>query len=131
MDKRPTSITVVSIILIIFGVVALLGVLAWYALKDTPEMQAATAKVPTNTLDFIIGATGSLLMIACAIGFLLRQGWMRFLLLVWVVWIFVYGYARGHLHIVPVVRDVVIYGLTFYFLFTPKARAWFAAKPAA
>ncbi|MGE5624626.1 MAG: hypothetical protein ACM3ZT_03665 [Bacillota bacterium] len=131
MPQRPTSVTVIAILLIVFGTLAFLGLAAFQAVKDDPSVQAALANLPsTNTLDFVVGYIGAGLYVACGTGFLLRQGWMRFLLLLWTLLSLVYENYRGHMTVFSFGRDLVFYGVVFFFLFTAKARGWFGAKAA-
>jgi len=106
-----------------------LGDVLWYSLKDTPQFQAAAAKMPpTMPLDFVLGAINSAVLMACGIGFLLRQGWMRYLMLVMVLLMFFYEDFRDHLTIIGLIRDGSIYSALLWFVFTPKARDWFGAQ---
>src|SRR6185312_8252537 len=95
MKQRPPSVLVVGILVILLGALGLLGDVLWYSLKDTPQFQAAAAKMPpTMPLDFVLGAINSAVLMACGIGFLLRQGWMRYLMLVMVLLMFFYENFR-------------------------------------
>jgi hypothetical protein len=127
MDNRPTSVTVISVLLIVFGAIGLLGVLAIVGLQDNPMIHDALAQVSAPVpVQIAMGSVGVLVSIGTGVACILRKGWMRFVYIGWWVISFIYGYMVNPLSIISVALSVVFFGIVVYFLFTPKARAWFA-----
>ena len=136
MDNRPTSVTVISVLLIVFGAFGLLGVLAIVGLQDNPMVHDALAQVQAPiAVQIAMGSLAVLVGIGTGVACLLRKGWMRFVYIAWWVISFVYGLMVSPFSLLWTLFSVVFFAVIVYFLFTPKARAWFAgtggAAPAA
>ncbi|HLW74847.1 MAG TPA: hypothetical protein VKT74_07245 [Gammaproteobacteria bacterium] len=132
MDKRPTSVTVISVIMIVFGSLGLLGVLAIVDLQDDPMIQDALAQVDVPVpVHIAMSGVGMAVGIVSGVAFLLRQGWMRFVYMAWWLIGFIYGYMANPYWILSMPMSVAFFGIVMYFLFSPKARAWFGGKASA
>ena len=131
MDNRPTSVTVISVLLIVFGAFGLLGVLAIIGLQDNPMVHDALAQVHAPvSVQIVMGCVGVVVGIGTGVACLLRMGWMRFVYIGWWIISFVYGLMVTPFSLFSVVLSVAFFGVVVFFLFTPKARAWFAGKAA-
>jgi hypothetical protein len=132
MDNRPTSVTVISVLLIVFGAFGLLGVLAIVGLQDNPMIHDALTQIQAPIpAQIAMGTLTALVDIGSGVAFLLRKGVMRFVYIAWWVISFVYGLMVSPFSLISVVLSVGFFGIAVYFLFAPKARAWFAGKTAA
>ena len=131
MDKRPDSVTVIGIILIVFGGFGLLGSLAFFALKDNPMIQQALAQmqVPVS-VQIAISLAGALISIGGGIAVILRQGWAVYLLTAWAVAALGYGFYASP-SVLGVLVSLIYWALILVFLFLPANRAWFKGKSAA
>lgn len=135
MDKRPSSVTVIGVILIVFGGLGLLSSLAFFALKDNPMVQQIMSQAQAQmtvpmSVQIAISLVGSLISIGCGIAVMMRQGWAVYLLTAWALAIIAYGlYASPSLF--GILGGLIYWGLILGFLYIPANRAWFAGKSAA
>jgi uncharacterized membrane protein len=134
-NPRPTSVTVISIIVIVlnslsvFGLSALLALFSLMAAR--PEIAAANAQFTgRGGVTFImgVGLVESLIGLVLAIYMLKGCNWARQLFLMFqgagiiVGWILV-GFRAGS------VVGILIFGVCIYFLTRPDAVAYFTYEP--
>lgn len=132
MSTRPTSVTVVSIIIIVLACFGLLSTLLYFAVKDDPMVQQALqgSAVP-GTVQIALGLGSGLIDLICGILLLLRQGWARYVYVILGVANIIYTFATSPYTPFMLVLSTVFFLVVAYFLFTPKARAWFGKRETA
>lgn len=131
MTQRPESVTVIAWLLIVLGAFGLMGCVAAWTMHDWPMMQPLVTayRVPYAVvigLSFLSFA----IHIACAVGFLMRQGWSRhvyvataFSMLAFAAWASPWPQFELPSLLFPVVASM--------FLYRPAASRWFAAPDTA
>ena len=132
MSTRPASITVIGIILMIFGGFGVLAMLMFIAMKDSPFMQPALQMNPMPvSVQIAFGLVGTLVYILCGALLLLRQGWARYAYILWNVFSIAYTLYTSPYSPLLLIPSVVILAVAVYFMFTPPVRAWFRKQDAA
>ena len=120
--ERPTSITVISWILIVLGA---LGVLGSALMSNNPDVmeQMAVSKLGAGTQQ-ALGIIGSVLSIISGYGMLQGKNWARLL--------YVISTAIGialNLYAMPMSGmqwiSVALFAVVLFFLYRPAANAWF------
>ena len=125
MEKRPTSMTVIAVLLIVFALFGAYGVIS---AGTNPVMAQMIAQMHVSLpLYQAYGAIGIVVGLACAYGIWKGLPWSRVLYLVWGV----IGLVVG-LYISPMKAAVVV-SLVFLviiciFLWTNTANDWFQAR---
>ena len=125
MEKRPVSLTVIAVIIIVFAALGLVGVLA---IGSVPAMAAVVAKMPISLpLYQAWGVLGAIVSLVCAYGILKGLPWSRVLYVVWgILGLVVSAYispTKG-----GVVLGLVILVVVSIFLWTNAANDWFQAR---
>ena len=128
MSARPTSVTVISWILI---VLAVLSLVTTTLMMENPQAQELMRKSPVPlSVQYALSYVNLAILLVCGIAMLKGRNWGR--------WLYVAGSAVGLLVGVvtsPVkaalIPGVVIFAVVTFFLFRPKANRYFArAAPA-
>lgn len=125
MEKRPTSITVIGVLLLIL---TLLGIAGLVMTASSAAMAEQVAKMHISIPMYqAYGALGVIINLVCIYGIFKGLPWSRVLYLVWGI----IGLVVG-LYISPMKASVVI-GLVFLvvicgFLWTNTANDWFQAR---
>lgn len=117
MNTRPRSITIISVIFIVFGSIALLSGLLPIGGTTTAERVAELQShwyVHVSRIFMILGGVFMLY------GF----NWARWLVVVWIAFHIVIGALHSPFQLVT---HVVVFSVILYFLFRPKASAFFRA----
>lgn len=128
MNERPTSVTVIAWLLIVFGVLGALGSLALMANTSNPLLLQVFGAVHLSLLEtIVVGWIATLARLACGYGLLYRQNGARYLLVAYGAAALAYGgYTSGNpLTVIP---GAVIFAVVVMFLFLPKVNAWFGKK---
>ena len=125
MEKRPTSITVIAVIVIAFS---LLGLLSAATLPLNPKAADMFARSPVPmVVNQIWGAVGSIVGLIVAYGAFKGQPWSRVLYLVFGIINLVVS-----LYISPIkyalVLGLVAFVVVCVFLWTNTANDWFQAR---
>jgi len=125
MAERPTFLSIIAILLAIYGVLLIIGGLAMVAMSGNAEIQKIFTDAGLNTswmtalglLALVLG------ILAIAVAYLLwkgiKLGW--FLALIFLVFNLVYGLLAGGIGWLALIITVL---LIIYFL-RPKVRAFF------
>lgn len=122
MNQRPTSITVISWILIIIGGISLITTTA---MINNPAVQELMAKSPLPIpVQHAISYFGLLITIVCGIAMLKGKNWARLLYVIWGVIGFVIGITTAAMK-AAMIPGFVIFAVIVFFLFRPKATAFF------
>lgn len=126
--ERPTSITVISWILIVLGA---LGLLVAALMSNNPDVmeQMAKSKLGAGPQQ-ILGIVSSIVSIVSGYGMLQGKNWGRLLYVVSTVIgiaLNFYSMPMGGLQWV----GVGIFAIVLFFLYRPAANAWFGGRSAA
>jgi hypothetical protein len=122
MNKRPTSISVIAWILIVFGI---LTILMMVAALVTPEVQKEMAKNPIPIpIQFAMSFAGLGVMIVSGIGLLNCQNWARYLYVIWNIIGFVIGLITSPMKLM-LIPGFLVFLIIAYFLFTSAANQYF------
>jgi hypothetical protein len=132
MNARPTSVTVIGWILIVFGICGLLGMLLFAGLMNSPLVQQTmeASRVPAS-VQLAVGFAGVAVYLVCGISLLKRQGWARFVYAIWGLASFVYMFLSSPYPSLLMIPSAVLYLVIVFFLFRPAARTYFAGKDSA
>jgi uncharacterized membrane protein len=125
MEKRPVSLTVIAILLIIFGLFGL------YSAATLPSNAMAVKMLANSPVPLIFNqlwtVLGSIVGFACAYGILKGLPWSRVLYLAWGIVALAVG-----LYISPIkyilVFSLVLLVIVCAFLWTNAANDWFQAR---
>lgn len=118
MKNRPRSITIISVIFIVFGSIALLSGLLPLGGATTAQRAAELQSHWYVHLSRILQIVGGVFMLY---GF----NWARWLMVVWIGFHIVIGALHSP---VQLLMHALIFSVILYFLFRPKASAFFRAK---
>ena len=128
---RPASITVISWILIVLGILSLISTLRTLGnenLRHAMEQAAAA-----SGLSFPVSTALSLAGIAIGpitgIGMLLRRGWVRFLYVIWHVVMFAFSFAINPRNIGLMIPSTLILVVFSIIVFRPAAKKYFLNIP--
>ena len=125
MKKRPTSISVIAWILIVMGGISLITTTAMINNPVARDMMAKnTMPIPVQ---YIMGYVGLFIMIVSGIALLKGQNWARFLYVIWSLIGFVIGIATSPMK-AAMIPGFVVFLIVAFFLFRPKASAFFASS---
>jgi len=122
MTKRPTSITVISWILIVTGGISLITTTA---MINNPAVQDMMAKNPIPIpVQYAMSYIGLLVMIVSGVAMLKGMNWARYLYVIWNLVGFVIGIATSPMK-AAMIPSLVVFLVIAFFLFRPKATAFF------
>jgi hypothetical protein len=122
VSTRPTSITVVAWILIVLGAISLITTL----MLNNPQVAEVMSKSPIPiSAQYAMTYASLLVMLISGIAMLRQQNWGR--------WLYVIGTALGFLAGVltspmkeAMIPGLVVFAVVTFFLFRPKANAYFS-----
>lgn len=118
MNSRPRSITVISWLFIIFGIIALLsGVLP----IGNVTLSQRIAELKSHWYVHL----SRLIQIVAGVFMLYGRNWARWLVVAWIAFHLVVGYLNGP---VALLTHVVIFSVILFFLFRRPASAYFAGS---
>lgn len=128
--QRPTSISVISILLIVFGFLGLLGQL-FMMFSTTEEMRQAMQEVSSLPFEVQVaqGLVGSVVTIVCGFGLRAGANWARVLYVVFMVLGIVISFATSELTL-ALAPSVLFTALIIFFLYRPAANAFFSGARA-
>lgn len=121
--NRPTRLTVVGIILIIMGVLAVINLGIALAVPMVREL--AKAQPMALPLQYAITTGSALVMIASGIAVLTRRHWGRWLYAGWTVLTLLIGAFTSPMKLM-LIPGTLIFVVICGILFSAKASAWFA-----
>ena len=123
MKPRPTSITVISWILIVMGVISLITATAALTNPMAKELMARSP-VPLP-VQYAMLYVGILVTIVSGVAMLKSLNWGRLLYVIWGVTSFVITFATSPMKI-AIIPGFLLYIVVVFFLFRPKANRYFA-----
>ncbi len=119
MNQRPRSITIIGWLFIVFGIIALLSGLL--PIGTTTAQRVAELKTHWYVhLSRILMIFGGLFM-------LYGLNWARWLVVVWIAFHIIIGALHSPFQLL---MHALIFGVILYFLFRPKASAYFRGRNA-
>jgi hypothetical protein len=122
MTERPTSISVISWILIVTSGISLITTTA---MINNPVVQDLMAKSPIPIpVQYAMSYIGLLVMIGSGIAMLKGANWARYLYVIWNLVGFVVGIATSPMK-AAMIPSLVVFLVIAFFLFRPKATAFF------
>ncbi len=127
MTKRPTSISVISWILIVIRALTMITTTLMIA-TDNPMVRDMVDQSPIPTpLYYILSYLGSLIIVLSGVAMLKGKNWARILYVIWSVIDLVIGFATSPMKAAIIPSFVGFLVITF-FLFRPKATAFFLPR---
>ena len=125
MEKRPVSITIIGVLLLVF---TLLGLVGLVMTATTAAMAEQVAKLNISMPVYqAYGALGIIINLACIYGIFKGLPWSRVLYLVWGIIGLVVGMYISPTK-VSVVIGLVLLVVVCAFLWTNTANDWFQAR---
>ena len=122
--QRPTSLTVIAWLLIVFGA---FGVISQLLMGDNPIAQKMLAESPfPKTVHMAMGIIGAVVSLASGYGILKGLNWSRYLYMGWGIVGLVFGFLTTPFTSILLI-SVLFLAVFAFFLFRPAANAWFGA----
>jgi hypothetical protein len=128
---RPESVTVIGWMVLVFCGFGAMGCVMIWILQDMAAMQAfyTRSHISPGTY-FTVMLAHLIIDTLCAVAFLLRQGWARYVFAVNGAVTLVYGWWISPLPLLVIPSVLYVAGVTAV-LFLPANHRWFAGKDAA
>jgi len=123
MKLRPTSITVISWILIVVGVIS--SVTTTAALNNPMAKELMAQNPIPQPVQYAVLYVGLLVMIVSGVAMLKALNWGRLLYVIWSAAGFVISFATSPMKI-AMIPGFLLYLVVVFFLFRPKANQFFA-----
>lgn len=125
MEKRPTSLTVIAVLLIILSVIGLIGV---FVLPKTAQGQQALSQLNMSVALYqAIGVVGAIINVICAYGILKGLPWSRVLYVVWSIIGLGIGFVTSPMK-AGMVLNLIVLVVVAALLWTNNANDWFQAR---
>lgn len=125
MKNRPTSVTVIAWILIAMGAISATATTIT-ALLHNPMAREIMNKSPIPIpVQYAMSYAGLLIAIGSGIAMLKGCNWARFLYVFWGIFGFAVGIATSPMKI-AMLPGLVVFAVIVFFLFRPKANAYFS-----
>jgi len=128
MKIRPTSITVISWFLIISAGISLVSTLA--IINNSEALALMEKNSLPISFQHAITYVGLVVMIVSGVAMLKGKNWARFLYVIWSVVGLVIGIATSPMK-AAMIPGFVVFLVVAFFLFRPKASAFFAPRETA
>ena len=126
MEKRPLSLTIIAIILVLVSLLALVGIVMASTNAEMAAKMAEQSKVPLM-YQHVWSGLGIIVTLIVAYGIIKGQPWSRVLYVVWGVLGLVVGYFMGSPALGMIIAFIILVVISA-FLFGDKANSWFAAR---
>jgi hypothetical protein len=125
MKLRPTSVTVISWILIVMGAMSLVVIALMF---NNPAANDLMSRNPLPaTLQYVMMYAGLLVTIISGYAMLKGRNWARLLYVIWSAIGFVVGVATSPMK-TAMIPGFLIYLVFVIFLFCPKANQYFSGS---
>jgi hypothetical protein len=125
MKIRPTSITVISWILIVLAGISLITSTLMLNNPTAKELMARSPLPPS--VQYVLMYLGLLVMITSGVAMLKGQNWARLLYVIWSAVGFLIGVVTSPLKMATI-PGFVVYLIVVFFLFRPKANQYFGRE---
>ena len=123
MKKRPTSITVIAWILIAMGGISLIT--STFMINSPVARDLMSKSLIPIPIQYVMSYIGLLIMIVSGVAMLKGCNWARFLYVIWSIIGFVVGIATSPMK-AAMIPSLVVFAVIAFFLFRPKASAFFS-----
>ena len=125
--QRPTSLTIIGWLLIVFGA---FGLISQLTMQNNPAVQQMLAESPLPaSAHLALGIIGGLVGLASGYGVLKGLNWSRYLYVGWgVIGMLISFLAVAFTSIMII--SLIVFGVFAFFLFRPAANAWFTGEAA-
>ncbi|HXH64554.1 MAG TPA: hypothetical protein VNH42_03475 [Mariprofundaceae bacterium] len=128
MNNRPTSVTVIAWILIVLGSISLVTTTV---MIGNPTVLALMQRSPLPVpVQYAINYIGLGVMIVSGAAMLKGRNWARYLYVIWSVIGLAIGFATSPMK-ATLLPGLVVVAIIVFFLFRPKASAYFSPDQAA
>jgi len=122
MKTRPTSVTIISWILVALGVVSLIA--STLMLNNPAAKELMTRSPIPLPVQYAMLYLGLFVSIASGLAMLKAQNWGRLLYVVWTAVSFLINFATSPIK-TAIIPGFVLYLVIVFFLFRPKANQYF------
>jgi hypothetical protein len=123
MSKRPISITVIAWLMIVIG-----GIFLVKDVGRLPGVKGIMIRSPIYIFQLIFSYVIISFALISGIGILARQNWARFLYLICWIINFIIFLIYSQPITTNVIVGIILFLITIYFLFNPKANEYFDRK---
>ena len=125
MTKRPVSLTIIAVLLVVLSLLALIGV---FTMGSNPAMTKMIQQMHVSLLfEQVWIVIGVIIDLIVAYGIFKGQPWSRVLYVVWGIIGLVVGFYTSPQKALLVVSLVILIIFSI-FLFSEKANDWFSAR---
>ena len=125
MEKRPLSLTIIAVVLV---VLSLLGLVTIFMMGSNPAMAEAVSQMNVSLMFLQIwGVIGTIVTLICAYGIWKGLPWSRVLYVVWGVIGLVVSFYTSPTKAGVVLGLIVLVAISA-FLWTNTANDWFSAR---
>jgi len=129
MTPRPIAVTTIAWVQIAFIALGAIGLAMTLALFNDPNVQDALAKIHAPIpLQITMSILSLVINLTCAIGFLKRQNWARFVFVVWAIIAIVYAFIATPFSMWMAALSLVLPVITTVIIFMPNANRFFSGK---
>jgi hypothetical protein len=123
--NRPTSVSVVAWILVVTSGISLFA--STLALNNPMGRELMAYNLLPIPVQFALLYAGILFTVVAGIAMLKGMNWGRFLYVIWSIVGFLVGFTTSPLK-AAMIPSLVVFGIFTFFLFRPKAEAYFSGK---
>jgi hypothetical protein len=125
MTKRPVSLTIIAVLLVVLSLLALIGT---FTMQSNPAMVKMVQQMHVSMLfEQVWIVIGVIIDLIVAYGIFKGQPWSRVLYVVWGIIGLVVGFYTSPQKALLVVSLVILIIFSI-FLFSEKANDWFSAR---
>ena len=125
VEQKPTSITVIGVLIMLLGAFNGLGALGMFAMRDDPAFQRALEASAFDLPTLVsISLAGAATMIVAGFGVLKGANWGRWLYVLYSAAGIALGLLTGP-GVLQVLPGILIFAVFAFFLFQPAADAYF------
>ena len=125
MDKRPLSLTIIAVVLVVLSLLGLAGI---FMMGSSPAMAEAVSQMHVSLMFLPVwGVIGTIVNLICAYGIFKGLPWSRVLYVVWGVIGLIVSFYTSPTKAGVVLGLIVLIAISA-FLWTNTANDWFSAR---
>lgn len=125
MNKRPTSITVISWIMIVIGVISLVSTA--YTLNNPMALEIMAQSPMSIATQITFMYVALVVTLVCGVGFLKGKNWARILYVVWTLSALLMQVVMSQVS-AAMIPSIVVFLIVVLFLFRSKANIYFSKR---